>query len=81
MCRLRRIKAIGGRALMAHFYRSGLGPLESNHVLDPDSEKSVDIVRSGVSAGQAWAYYDLGVAYEYGYGGIQQDEPIAGPTF
>lgn len=26
----------GARALMAHFYRSGLGPLDTNHVLDID---------------------------------------------
>jgi hypothetical protein len=67
----------GARALMAYFYRSGLGPLQSNHVLDPDADKSVEIVRMAVAAGQAWGYYDLGVAYEYGYGGAPQDEAIA----
>lgn len=67
----------GARALMAYFYRSGLGPLESNHVLDPDGDKSVEIVRAAVAAGQAWGYYDLGVAHEHGYGGAVQDEQIA----
>lgn len=67
----------GARALMAYFYRSGLGPLEKNHVLDPDANKSVEIVRSAVAAGQAWGYYDLGVAHEHGYGGAVQDEQIA----
>jgi TPR repeat protein len=67
----------GARALLAYFYRSGLGPLQSNHVLDPDPDKSVEIVRMAVAAGQAWGYYDLGVAYEYGYGGVPQDEAIA----
>jgi TPR repeat protein len=30
-----------------------------------------------VAAGQAWGYYDLGVAHEHGYGGAAQDEQIA----
>jgi TPR repeat protein len=67
----------GARALLAYFYRSGLGPLQSNHVLDPDVDKSVEIVRTAVAAGQAWGFYDLGVAYEYGYGGAPQDDAIA----
>jgi hypothetical protein len=67
----------GARALMAYFYRSGLGPLESNHVLDPDADKSVEFVRAAVAAGQAWGYYDIGVAHEHGYGGAAQDEQIA----
>ncbi len=67
----------GARALMAHFYRNGLGPLEKNHVLDIDLDKSVEIVRSAVAAGQAWGYYDLGVAHEHGYGSAAQDEQIA----
>lgn len=67
----------GARALMAYFYRSGLGPLESNHVLDPDADKSVEIVRTAVAGGQAWGYYDLGVAHEHGYGGAVQDQEIA----
>jgi hypothetical protein len=67
----------GARALMAYFYRSGLGPLDTNHVLDPDADKYVEIIRTAVAAGQAWGYYDLGVAYEHGYGGAAQDEQIA----
>lgn len=67
----------GARALMAYFYRSGLGPLDKNHVLDPDGDKSVEIVRTAVAAGQAWGYFDLGVAHEHGYGGAAQDEQIA----
>ena len=67
----------GARALMAYFYRSGLGPLDTNHVLDPDGDKSVEIVRLAVAAGQAWGYYDLGVAHEHGYGGAPQDAQIA----
>jgi hypothetical protein len=67
----------GARALMAYFYRHGLGPLDTNHVLDPDADKLVDILRSAVAAGQAWGYYDLGVAHEHGYGGAAQNEQIA----
>jgi len=67
----------GARALMAYFYRNGLGPLAKNHVLDPDADKLVEILRSAVAAGQAWGYYDLGVAHEHGYGGAAQDEQIA----
>ena len=67
----------GARALMAYFYRNGLGPLDKNHVLDPDANKSVEILRMAVAAGQAWAYYDLGVAHEHGYGGAALDERIA----
>ncbi|MDB5746383.1 MAG: sel1 repeat family protein [Massilia sp.] len=67
----------GARSLMAYFYRTGLGPLDTNHVLDPDADKLVEILRSAVAAGQAWGYYDLGVAHEHGYGGAAQDEQIA----
>ena len=67
----------GARALMAYFYRNGLGPLATNHVLDPDPHKLVEILRSAVAAGHAWGYYDLGVAHEHGYGGAAQDEQIA----
>ena len=67
----------GARALMAYFYRSGLGPLKSNHVLEPDGDKVVEIVRTAVAAGQAWGYYDLGVAHEHGYGGAVYDAKIA----
>lgn len=67
----------GARALMAYFYRNGLGPLDTNHVLDPDADKLVEILRMAVAAGQAWGYYDLGVAHEHGYGGAAQDKQIA----
>jgi TPR repeat protein len=67
----------GARALMAYFYRSGLGPLKSNHVLEPDGDKVVEIVRTAVAAGQAWGYYDLGLAHEHGYGGAAYDKNIA----
>jgi len=67
----------GARALMATFYRSGLGPLESNHVLEADGDKMVAIVRTAVAAGQAWGYYDLGVAHEHGFGDAVQDARIA----
>ena len=67
----------GARALMAYFYRVGLGPLDKNHVLDPDLDKSVEIVRMAVAAGQAWGYFDLGVAHEHGYGDAVQDRQIA----
>jgi hypothetical protein len=67
----------GARALMAHFYLHGLGTLESNHVLDADPEKAVEIRRKAAEAGQPWGLYDLGVAYEYGYGGVPYDEELA----
>lgn len=67
----------GARALMAYFYRHGLGPFDTNHVLDPDADKLVEILRSAVAAGQAWGYYDLGVAHEHGYGGAALDDQIA----
>jgi len=67
----------GARALMAEFYREGLGPLDSNHVLDPMPEKSIEIVRMAIAAGQAWGFYDLGVAYEHEYGGIEYDNELA----
>jgi len=67
----------GARALMAHFYLYGLGPLDSNHVLDPAPEKAIEIVRMAIAAGQAWGFYDLGVAYEQGYGGVEYDADMA----
>lgn len=67
----------GARALLAHFYLYGLGSLESNHVLDAAPEKAVDIQRMAANAGQPWGLYDLGVAYEHGYGGVPRDEDIA----
>lgn len=67
----------GARALMAHFYLYGLGVLESNHVLDADPVKAVEIRRMAAEAGQPWGMYDLGVAYEHGYGGVPYDEDLA----
>ena len=67
----------GARALLAHFYLEGLGPLDTNKVLDSEPEKGVQIIRQAVAAGQAWGYYDLGVAHEHGYGGASMDGAIA----
>jgi len=67
----------GARALLASFYREGLGVLPSNHVLDPDPIKAVELTRLGVEAGQPWAFYDMGVAYEHGDGGVPYDVDIA----
>ena len=67
----------GARSLMSYFYLHGLGPLDKNKVLSSDPRKSVEIVRSGVAAGQPWAFYDLGVAHEHGYGGAANDSTIA----
>ena len=67
----------GARALMAHFYLRGLGVLESNHVLDADPDKSVEIVRMAAKVMQPWGLYDLGVAYEHGYGGAHYDVDLA----
>lgn len=67
----------GARALMAHFHLRGLGHLETNKVLDAEPEKGVQVIRQAVAAGQAWGFYDLGVAHEYGYGGAVMDETIA----
>ena len=67
----------GARALMAHFYLHGLGVLESNHVLDADPVKSVEIARLAAKEMQPWGLYDLGVAYEHGYGGAPYDVDLA----
>jgi hypothetical protein len=67
----------GARALLAHFYLEGLGPLESNEVLKPDSYKAVEIARMAAKAMQPWGLYDLGVAYEHGYGGAHYDVDLA----
>ncbi|CAN7543600.1 DUF6396 domain-containing protein [Pseudoduganella sp. LjRoot289] len=63
----------GARALLAHFYLRGLGPMPKNKVLDKDGDKAVAIARMAVEAGQPWGYYDLGVAHQYGYGGAYYD--------
>ncbi|WP_070360708.1 tetratricopeptide repeat protein [Duganella sp. HH105] len=67
----------GARALLAYFYLYGLGVLDSNHVLDAMPEKSVEIARMAAEAGQPWGLYDLGVAYENGYGGVPYDPDLA----
>jgi len=67
----------GARALLAKFYREGLGPLDANHILDSQPEKSIELVKMAVEAGQPWGYYDLGVAHEYGYGGVSHDKGLA----
>ena len=67
----------GARALLAHFHLHGLGHLDTNKVLGSEPEKGVQIIRQAVAAGQAWGYYDLGVAHEYGYGGAAMDEAIS----
>ncbi|SFV02009.1 hypothetical protein SAMN05216552_1020118 [Pseudoduganella namucuonensis] len=71
----------GARALMAYFYRTGLGPLPSNNVLKEDINKSVEIVRQGVAAGQPWAFYDLGVAHHHGYGDAVYNQDFAWAYF
>jgi uncharacterized protein len=67
----------GAKALLAHFYLEGLGPLDTNKVLDSEPEKGVQIAREAVAAGQPWGFYDLGVAHEHGYGGAAMDETIS----
>ncbi len=67
----------GARALLAHFYQRGLGTMPSNRVLEGDADKSVAIVRQAAAAGQPWGLFDLGVAYEHGYGGVHSDKEIA----
>lgn len=69
--------ATGARALMAHFYLEGLGPLESNQVLKPDPYRAVEIARLAAREMQPWGLYDLGVAYEHGYGGAHYDVDLA----
>ena len=67
----------GARALLAHFYLEGLGPLVSNEVLKPDPYKAVEIARAAAKEMQPWGLYDLGVAYEHGYGGANHDVELA----
>jgi len=67
----------GALALMAHFYLNGLGALDTNKVLGPLPEKAIEIERMAVKAGQPWGFFDLGVAYENGYGGLPYDETLA----
>lgn len=44
----------GARALLAHFYLEGLGPLEKNEALKPDPDKAVEIARLAATAMQPW---------------------------
>lgn len=67
----------GAKALLAHFYLEGLGGTRANNVLPMNKEKAVEIEREAAAHGQAWGFYDLGVAHEYGYGGVAQDKEIA----
>ena len=67
----------GAHALLAHFYLEGLGGLDSNRVLDSIPEKAIEIQRQAAKELQPWALYDLGVAYEHGYGGVPHDEKLA----
>lgn len=67
----------GARALMAHFYLEGLGPLKSNEVLKPDPYKAVEIARMAAKEMLPWGLFDLGVAYEHGYGGAHYDLDLA----
>jgi uncharacterized protein len=62
---------------MAHFYLHGLGGLDTNNVLEPVPEKAVAIERLAVKAGQPWGFFDLGVAYEHGYGDVPYDKTLA----
>jgi tetratricopeptide (TPR) repeat protein len=54
-----------------------LGVLDSNRVLAANPEKAVEILRMAAKAGQPWGLYDLGVAYEHGYGGVPYDMELA----
>lgn len=67
----------GAKALLAYFLRVGFGPMPTNAVLAPDLDQAVAIMREAVAAGQAWGYYDLGVAYENAYGNVPYDREIA----
>jgi len=67
----------GARSLLAHFYLHGLGVMDSNHVLDAAPEKAVQIARMAAEVGQPWGLFDLGVAYENGYGGVPYDPDLA----
>ena len=67
----------GARALLSHFYFEGLGPLPTNKVLERDLDKSVELARQAAATFQPWGLFDLGVAYEHGYGGVQQDTQLA----
>lgn len=67
----------GAKALLAKFYREGLGPFSYNKALHPQPEYAVKIAKEAMVAGQPWGYYDLGVAYEYGVGVEKIDSVLA----
>lgn len=67
----------GAKALLAQFYREGLGVSGANSVLQMDGAKAIEIEREAANQGQAWGFYNLGVAHEYGHGGITRDKEIA----
>jgi hypothetical protein len=67
----------GARLLLLHFYKRGLGSLEKNLVLNPAPEEAMKIINSGIENGHAWAFHELGIAYESGYSDLEPDEEIA----
>jgi uncharacterized protein len=67
----------GAKALLAKFLREGLGPLSSNRVIEQHAERAIRISREAMEAGQPWGFYDLGVAYENGHGGLEYSPSIA----
>ena len=67
----------GAIALLSQFYFEGLGHLDTNLVVEKDGDKHVALSRRAIAAGQAWGYYNLGVAHQYGYGGAAQDDAIS----
>jgi hypothetical protein len=71
----------GARALMSNFYLYGLGPWERNHVLDPAPEKAIEIIKLAASLDMPWGFYELGRAYESGYGGVTADSALAWAYF
>ncbi|QBI01582.1 tetratricopeptide repeat protein [Pseudoduganella albidiflava] len=71
----------GAQALMSKFYLRGLGVLDTNRVLAPAPDKAIAILRSAAALGQPWAIYDLGVAHQYGYGGVRPSETLAWAHF
>lgn len=67
----------GARALMSHFYLNGIGMQNVNRVIEPDPKKAVELMLQAAQNGQAWGYYDLGVAVEYGYADLLPDRTTA----
>ena len=71
----------GAKALMSYFYLNGLGMFDSNYAQRPQHERAVELMRLAAMEGQAWGYYDLGVAFEHGYGGLQNSDDKAWRLF